>query len=62
MKYIDYSEKGGIVLVALGLILFGFLFLLRNLGYIHGDMWNFVWPLIFILIGVSLVLKGMGKS
>ncbi|UCC80917.1 MAG: hypothetical protein JSW64_06045 [Candidatus Zixiibacteriota bacterium] len=48
--------------VALGLVLFGILFLLRNLGVIRGDMWIYVWPLVFIIIGISLIFKGMGEK
>ncbi|UCE65968.1 MAG: hypothetical protein JSU85_14110 [Candidatus Zixiibacteriota bacterium] len=48
--------------VALGLILFGILFLLRNLDIIRIDVWDFVWPLAFIIIGISIIFRGMRKS
>lgn len=50
------------MLAGLGLILIGALFLLRNLGIIHGDIWNLFWPLLIILIGVSMIIKGAGKD
>jgi hypothetical protein len=61
-KYIDYTEKGGILPIALGFILFGVLFLLRNLDVIRGNVWDFVWPLVFIIIGISIIFRGMGRS
>ncbi len=48
--------------VALGLVLFGILFLLRNLDIIRGDLWDFVWPLVFIIIGISMIFRGVGKG
>lgn len=48
--------------VALALVLFGILFLLRNLGIIRGDLWDFVWPLVFIIIGISIIFRGVGKK
>jgi hypothetical protein len=55
-------KKGGFLPIAIGLILFGILLLLRNLDYIRGDMWDFAWPLIFIIIGISLIFRRSGKN
>ncbi len=50
------------MLAGSGLILIGALFLLRNLGIIQGDISNLFWPLLIILIGISMVIKGAGKD
>lgn len=55
-------EKGGVLPIALGFVLFGILFLLRNLGIIRGNLWDFVWPLVFIIIGISMIFRGAGKN
>lgn len=41
----------------LGLVLVGMLLLLNNLGIITGDTWNYIWPGIVIIIGLSLLFK-----
>ena len=53
-RYMAGWISGGI------LILIGAVFLLRNFGYIHGSVWQYFWPLILILVGVSMLLRGMG--
>jgi predicted membrane protein len=35
----------------------GTLFLLRNLGIIHGNLWGFFWPAILIVIGLAMLLR-----
>lgn len=50
------------MLAGLGLILIGALFLLRNLGIIQSDIWNLFWPLLIIIIGTSMIIKGAGKD
>lgn len=42
----------GIVLIVVGVV-----FLLQNLGYVTGEVWNVVWPAFIILIGISMILK-----
>jgi len=50
------SISGGLILIVLG-----FLWLLNNLGYLPGDLirslWRF-WPLILILVGTEVALRG----
>lgn len=43
----------------LGLVVFvvGVVFLLQNLGYISGSVWGFVWPIIIIAVGLSMILN-----
>jgi hypothetical protein len=45
--------------VTSGLILSGIgtIFLLKNLGYIHGDIWAYFWPGILIAVGLSILVK-----
>jgi predicted membrane protein len=43
--------SGGI-LMTVGGILLG-----RNLGYIHGSVWQFFWPFILIMVGASMLLR-----
>ena len=50
------------MIIGLGLILIGMLFLLDNLGIMRGDFWNYIWPLVFILIGISIISKRTGKN
>lgn len=42
----------GIVLIVVGVV-----FLLQNLGYVTGEVWNVVWPAFIILLGITMVLK-----
>ena len=45
--------------VTSGLILggIGTVFLLRNLGYIYGNIWEYIWPGILIAVGLSILVK-----
>jgi LiaF transmembrane domain len=45
--------------VTSGLIIggIGTLFLLRNLGYIYGDIGQYIWPGILIAVGLSILVK-----
>ncbi len=42
----------GFVLLALGV-----LFLLKNLDIIYGDIWDYLWPIALIALGVSIIFK-----
>ncbi len=39
------------------LVIVGVVFLLENLGYISGNVWDVIWPLIVIIAGLSLLLR-----
>ena len=55
---ISYDRKERLMTAGLLIICLGILFLLSNLGYIHGSIGHFILPVIFIFIGGSLILKG----
>ena len=40
------------------LMIMGAAFLLHNLGYLRASAWQFFWPLILIMIGASMLLRG----
>jgi|SaaInlLV_10m_DNA_2_1039722.scaffolds.fasta_scaffold73989_2 hypothetical protein len=46
----------GIIFVVVGV-----LWLLETMGFIVGDFWGFVWPVIIILIGLSMIDKKSNK-
>jgi hypothetical protein len=39
------------------LVCVGALILLNNVGWLRGDVWDYAWPLFFILLGFSMILK-----
>jgi predicted membrane protein len=39
----------------------GTVFLLRNLGYIYGDVWSYLWPGILIAVGLSILVKHLDR-
>lgn len=39
------------------LVLVGVLLLLNNLGIIQGNTWDYIWPAVVILIGLSILLR-----
>src|SRR5579883_166420 len=38
---------------------FGTVFLLRNFGIIHGNVWGFFWPAILFAIGLGMLLRAL---
>ena len=44
------------------LICVGFLVILSNMDIIRGDVWDYVWPIFFILLGVSMIFKRMRRN
>ncbi len=43
------------------IIMAGVLFLLSNLGIIHGDVWRFLWPAILIMVGLAMLARSMDR-
>ncbi|MDX9856434.1 MAG: DUF5668 domain-containing protein [candidate division Zixibacteria bacterium] len=39
------------------LLILGVLLLLREMGLIYGDIWDYVWPIALIALGVSMIFK-----
>jgi predicted membrane protein len=43
-----------------GIVAFvGVVFLLRNLGLLHGSVWSYFWPVILIAVGLGLLIRAM---
>jgi predicted membrane protein len=40
----------------------GVIFLLGNLGIIHGNVWNFFWPAILICVGLGMLARGAERQ
>jgi hypothetical protein len=51
----------GAVLWGSAFIIAGVLWLLSNLGVIKFDIWQ-LWPLVFVIIGVQIIIDGFGKQ
>jgi hypothetical protein len=39
------------------LVILGALFLLRNFGILNASIWGILWPLVIILLGLSMMFK-----
>ena len=46
------SVTSGLIIGGIGTV-----FLLRNLGYIYGNIWQYVWPGILIAVGLSILVR-----
>lgn len=44
------------------LLFAGGVFLAHNLGYLHGDPWEFFWPVILIAIGLGMLARGIDRG
>ena len=44
--------------VSLGLIVVGAVLLADRLGYVPGNLWSYIWPVVLILIGLAWLLGG----
>jgi len=51
------SVTSGLVIGGIGTV-----FLLRNLGYIYGDVWQYLWPGILIAVGLSILVKHLERN
>lgn len=47
---------GGAVFIA------GVIFLLNNLGVIHGNVWRFLWPGILIMVGLAMLARAIDRQ
>jgi len=43
--------------VGLLILVVGVVFLLQNLGYISGGVWEIIWPSIIIIVGLSMIFR-----
>jgi hypothetical protein len=55
MPPVGWSSLGDLMFVPFFLIALGVVFLLKNLGVISGDVWEVLWPLILIALGLSMI-------
>jgi hypothetical protein len=39
------------------LLILGILLLLREMGLIYGNFWDYVWPIALIALGASMIFK-----
>ena len=46
------SVTSGLIIGGIGTV-----FLLRNLGYIYGNIWQYLWPGILIAVGLSILVR-----
>src|SRR5580704_14013787 len=54
----DNGRRLGGGAVALG----GLVLLASNLGYIHGNIWQLLWPVFLIFMGISFLLRAIKGS
>ncbi len=47
----------GLIILIVGITL-----LLRNLGYLSVELWNIVWPSIWIIVGLKFMFKKKGHG
>ena len=55
--YSASNVLSGIIMGGIGTV-----FLLRNLGYIYGDVWSYLWPGILIAVGLSILVKHLERA
>ena len=48
--------------IGLLLLILGLLMLLDKMGYIHGSMFDYFWPLALMALGISMIFKHKGKD
>jgi hypothetical protein len=48
--------------IGLFLVLAGILVLLNNMEILRGEVWDYIWPLFFIMLGASMVIKRLRKE
>ncbi|MFH1597751.1 MAG: DUF5668 domain-containing protein [Patescibacteria group bacterium] len=47
---------------ALAIIVIGVILLLENIGIITGNIWEWVWPALIIILGLSMLLRRKRRS
>jgi len=48
--------------VGVFMICVGILIILSNMNILVGDVWDYVWPVFFILLGASMILKRVRRN
>ncbi len=49
-------------MLGLIILIIGVALLLRNLGYLSIELWNIIWPSIWIIVGLKFMLKKKGHG
>jgi len=49
-------------MLGLIILIIGITLLLRNLGYLSVELWNIVWPSVWIIVGLKFMLKKKGHG
>lgn len=44
-------------MIGAGLVVIGIIFLLKNLGIMPDIAWDIIWPVILIVVGVTMIFK-----
>lgn len=47
----------GIILLSLGVLM-----ILERLGIIYGPIWDYLWPVVLVALGLQLIVKHRQKS
>ncbi len=48
--------------IGIFLICVGILYILSNAGVLQGDVWDYALPVIFILLGISIIVKRVKRN
>ena len=48
--------------IGLLLVVLGVLMLLDHMGIIHGDIWDYFWPLALVALGLSMIISDKSKK
>jgi predicted membrane protein len=43
------------------MVFVGMIFLLQNLGLIHGNVWRFLWPMVLIAVGLAMLVRAVDR-
>jgi len=45
------------MIIGAGLFIIGLSFLLKNLGVLNEVTWSFIWPILLMIVGLSMVFN-----
>lgn len=59
---INISGNKRSVTFSLMMIFFGVIILIDNLGYLPGSMWDIIWPVMLVILGISLLTSSTRRK